>query len=254
MHRCIWTYIHRRAHTQAYDNLFLYIILYVYSFLLDIFFIYISNGIPFPGFDSEIPLSSPLTPAHQTTHSCFFPWESPTMGHRAFTGTRASPPIGDWRDHPLLHMGWNHGSLHVYSLVGGLVPMTSGVHIVSYCCSSCEVANPFSSLGTFSNSSIRDTVLSPMVDWEHLILYLSGTVRASVSKHLLASTVVSGFGDCIWDGCQERQHLNGLSFNLCSTLCLCNTSYGYFVPPSKKGQSIHTLVLLLLELHVVCEL
>ena len=140
------------------------------------------------------------------------------------------------------------------SLVGGLVPMTSGVHIVSYCCSSCEVANPFSSLGTFSNSSIRDTVLSPMVDWEHLILYLSGTVRASVSKHLLASTVVSGFGDCIWDGCQERQHLNGLSFNLCSTLCLCNTSYGYFVPPSKKGQSIHTLVLLLLELHVFCEL
>ena len=111
MHRCIWTYIHRRAHTQAYDNLFLYIILYVYSFLLDIFFIYISNGIPFPGFASEIPLSSPLTPAHQTTHSCFFPWESPTMGHRAFTGPRASPPIGDWRDHPLLHMGWNHGSL-----------------------------------------------------------------------------------------------------------------------------------------------
>ena len=140
------------------------------------------------------------------------------------------------------------------SLVGGLVPMTCGVHIVSYCCSSCEVANPFSSLGTFSNSSIRDTVLSPMVDWEHLILYLSGTVRASVSKHLLASTVVSGFGDCIWDGCWERQYLNGLSFNLCSTLCLCNPSYGYFVPPSKKGQSIHTLVLLLLELHVVCEL
>ena len=50
------------------------------------------------------------------------------------------------------------------SLVGGLVPMTSGVHIVSYCCSSCEVANPFSSLGTFSNSFIGDTVLSPMVD------------------------------------------------------------------------------------------
>jgi hypothetical protein len=27
-----------------------------------------------------------------------------------------------------------------------------------------------------------------------------------------------------------------------------------FVPPSKKVQSIHTLVFLLLELHVVCEL
>ena len=199
---------------------------------------------------SPYPLPSCLLTKPHTPVS--FPWDSPTMGHRAFTGPRASPPIGDWRDHPLLHMGWNHGSLHVYSLFGGLVPMTSGVHIVSYCCSSCEVANPFSSLGTFSNSSIGDTVLSPMVDWEHLILYLSGTVRASVSKHLLASTVVSGFGDCIWDGCQEGQSLNGLSFNLCSTLC--NSSYESFVPPSKKGQSIHTLVLLLLELHVVCEL
>jgi hypothetical protein len=39
------------------------------SGVLDIFFIYISNGIPFPTFTSENPLSPP--PAHQPTHYIF---------------------------------------------------------------------------------------------------------------------------------------------------------------------------------------
>jgi hypothetical protein len=33
-----------------------------------------------------------------------------------------------------------------------------------------------------------------------------------------------------------------------------STSHDYFVPPSKKDWSTHTLVFLLLELHIVCEL
>jgi hypothetical protein len=41
----------------------------------------------------------------------------------------------------------------------------------------------------------------------------------------------------------------GYSFRLCPELCLCNSFHGYFVPHSKKEQSIHTL-LLLLEFHV----
>jgi hypothetical protein len=65
------------------------------SFLLDIFFIYISNVIPFPGFPSKNPLSLPPPPAHQPTHSCFLALEFPYMGHRTFTGPRASPPIDD---------------------------------------------------------------------------------------------------------------------------------------------------------------
>ena len=47
---------------------------------------------------------------------------------------------------------------------------------------------------------------------------------------------------------QVGQSLDGLFISLCSTLCL------YFVPPSKKDGSIHTLVFLLLELHVISEL
>ena len=48
---------------------------------------------------------------------------------------------------------------------------------------------------------------------------------------------------------QVGQSLDGHSFNLCSTHCLCNFFHRYFVPISKKDQSIHTLVFLL-ELHV----
>jgi hypothetical protein len=39
--------------------------------LLDIFFIYILNVVPFPGFPSENSLSPPQLPASQPTHSCF---------------------------------------------------------------------------------------------------------------------------------------------------------------------------------------
>ena len=42
-------------------------------------------------------LNSPPTPA-----SC--PWHFLTLGHRAFTGPRASPLIDDQLGHPLLHM------------------------------------------------------------------------------------------------------------------------------------------------------
>jgi hypothetical protein len=34
----------------------------------------------------------------------------------------------------------------------------------------------------------------------------------------------------------------------------CNSIHGYFVPCSKKEQSIHTLVFLILEFHVFCKL
>jgi hypothetical protein len=52
---------------------------------------------------------------------------------------------------------------------------------------------------------------------------------------------------------QVGQSLDGLSFNLCSTLCLHICSCEYFVTPSKKDHSTHTLIFLLLELYVVCK-
>ena len=77
---------------------------------------------------------------------------------------------------------------------------------------------------------------------ENTPLYLSGSGRASqetaisdsCQQALLGIHIVSGFGDCIWDDHQVEQFLDGLSFSLCSTLCLPNSSHEYFVPPSKK--------------------
>jgi hypothetical protein len=78
--------------------------------------------------------------------------------------------------------------------------------------------------------------------------------QASVSKHLLASTLVSGFGDCIRDRFSGGAFSDGLSICPYSTTFLWIPTHEYFVPPSKKHQSIFTLDFFLLELHVVCEL
>jgi hypothetical protein len=50
------------------------------------------------------------------------------------------------------------------------------------------------------------------------------------------------------------QSLDGPSFCLRSKLCLCNSLHGCFVPSSKKGQSVHILVFVLLEFHVLHKL
>jgi hypothetical protein len=75
--------------------------------------------------------------------------------------------------------GFSHGTIHVFSLVGGLVPGRSGVLVSLYCCSSYGGCNPLSSEGPFSSASITYTVFTPMVAWEHPPLYLSGTGRVS---------------------------------------------------------------------------
>jgi hypothetical protein len=55
------------------ENIFYYYYLFTYLLKLDIFFIYVSNVIPFPSFLSENPLCPPplsLLP-NPPTHSCF---------------------------------------------------------------------------------------------------------------------------------------------------------------------------------------
>jgi hypothetical protein len=74
------------------------------DFVLDIFFIYISNVITFPGFPSETPLSNPSPPAHQLTHSHFpllaFPYTQdqwpllPLMSNKAIICYYAARAMG----------------------------------------------------------------------------------------------------------------------------------------------------------------
>ena len=93
----------------------------------------------------------------------------PILGHQAFTGPRDSPPPDAQQGHPLLHMWQSHGSLHVYSLVGGLVPGSSGGSgwlISLFILWGCK---PLQLLQSF-NSFIGDHVPSPNVGCKNLPL------------------------------------------------------------------------------------
>jgi hypothetical protein len=98
-----------------------------------------------------------------------------------------------------------------------------------YCCSFYGVANPFHSFSLSSNSSIGDLC---SVQWlassiclcicQALIEPLRRQLyQAPVSQYFLASTIVSGFGVCIWDGSPGGAVSGWVSFSLCFTLCPC---------------------------------
>jgi hypothetical protein len=79
-----------------------------------------------------------------------------------------------------------------------------GVQVSSYCCSTYRVADPFSSLGTFSSSSIGGwgfAVFHPIADCEHPLLYLTGTGIAS------QETAISG-------SCQQNLA------DICNSVCV----------------------------------
>ena len=103
-------------------------------------------------------LPNPSTPAS-------WPWHFPLLGNIIFIRPRASPPNDGWVAHLLLNMQLKTWALRVL--------------VSSYSCSSYRVADPFSSLGTFSSSSIGSPMFHPIDDTEHPLLDLPGTGRAS---------------------------------------------------------------------------
>jgi hypothetical protein len=122
----------------------------VYYFLfffikLGIFFIYISNAIPKVPHTLPLPLSYPLTPTS-------WPWRSPVLRHIKFARPRGLSNDGRL-GHLLIHMQQGQ---ELWGVLGS-----------SYCCSNYRVADPFSSLGSFSNSSIGGPVFHPIADSEH---------------------------------------------------------------------------------------
>jgi hypothetical protein len=153
---------------------------FYYLFLLDIFFIYISNVIPFP---------LPAPPAHQPIQSHFVP----TLGHRAFIGQTATPPIDVRLGIQCCICNWSHKSYHVYSLVVFLVPGSSGVLIVHIVVPPTELQTPSASW-VFSLAPSLGIILS--VQWMAVSVHfcicqaLAEPLRrelyqAPVSKHLL---------------------------------------------------------------------
>jgi hypothetical protein len=128
-------------------------------FLLDIFFIYISNAIP------KVPYTLPPCLAPQPTHSCFLALAFPYKGHIIFARPRASPS--------------NDGQLGILLLHMQLETLTLGALVSLYCCSTYRVEDLFSSLNTFSSSFTGGHLFHLIDDCEHPLLYLPGTGIAS---------------------------------------------------------------------------
>jgi hypothetical protein len=104
---------------------------------------------------------------------------------------------------------WSHGSLQVCSLVGGVVPKSSeGTSwfillflLRGYTTPSApwvlSLVPPMRTLCSIQclAESIHLCICQALVEPLRRQLY-----QATVRKHLLASTIVSLLGDCVWDG------------------------------------------------------
>ena len=101
----------------------------------------------------------------------------------------ASLPSDGRLGHLLLHM-----QLETRARAGG------GLLVSSYCCSTYRVADPFSSLGTFSSFSIGGPVFHLIDDYEHPLLYLPGTGIASYETAITGSLQqnLSGICNSVW--------------------------------------------------------
>ena len=120
---------------------------------------------PFLVSSPKIPYNFPPPSASQLIHFCFLALEFHYTEAYNLHKTKASPPTDGWLGHPLLHTQLETWDLEVL--------------VSSYCCSSYKVADPFSSLDTFSSSLIGSPVFHPIDDCEHQLLYLPGTGIAS---------------------------------------------------------------------------
>ena len=143
-----------------------------------------------------------------------------------------------------MYFGWSHGFLHVYSLIGGLVPGSSRV--------SGWLILLFFLWGCKNTSALSVLFLSPPLGTPCSVQWLATSICLCTCQALLEPLrrqLLSG-------SCQQAllyvyysflglvsvygmdpqvgQSLDGLSISFCSTLCLHISSCEYFVPPSKK--------------------
>jgi len=233
------------------EAFFFYWLVYVFTFQV---------FSPFPVSPPETPISSP--PPHRLPWGCS-PSHPPTpTSHWAFLYTRAFCLHSTkglsfyWHQARPSSPTYAAGAmdLSMCTLVSGLVPSGSGWYGHFY-----GVANPFSSFNPFSNSSNGNPVLSSMVGYEHLLPYLSCSGRAFQETAISGSCqhALLGISNTVWVlyiGWIPRWGSLWMAFSSVSALNFVSVfpPVNIFVPPSKKDWSIHTLVFLLLELHVVC--
>jgi hypothetical protein len=185
---------------------------------LDILFIHISNVISLPGFPSGNPLPPPPPASMRVLPPSTHTLMPPNPGIPLYLGTKPSqvqrPLLTLMSDKaiPWYICHWSYGSLHVYSLVGGLVPGSSeDLWLVDIIVLPMGLQTPsvpsviflIPQLGTLCSVqwlavSICLCICQALAELLRRQLY-----QVSVCKHFLASPIVSGFGVCMWDvsGC-----------------------------------------------------
>ena len=172
------------------------------------------------------------------THPLPFSRHSPTLGHLTPSGPRASPFTDVQQGHPLLHMqlepwvtlcvlfGWwfsprelcRYWLVHIVVLLMGLqTPSAPWVLPLAF------------PLGTLCSVQwmavvIHFCICQALAEPPRRQLY-----HATVRKHMLASTIMSGLGIIYGMNTQVWQYLDDLYFRLCSTLYLHIFSCEYFV-------------------------
>jgi hypothetical protein len=180
---------------------------------LDTLFIYISNVIPFPDFTSHLlpqnSLSYPcsscfyesvLQPTHPPTPTSL-PSNSPTLGHQAFTGPKASSPIDARQGCPLLDI-WLEPWVPPCVLLGWWLRPWE-LWLVDIIVLSMGLQTP-SAPSVLSLTPSLGTPCSVQRLAESICLWICQApeeplrrqlYQAPVSMHFLASTIMSGFGD-----------------------------------------------------------
>jgi hypothetical protein len=222
--------------------------------ILDILFIYISKfgSSWFSLYKPPIPVHLTLllwgcSPTNPPTSTHPHPsWHLAILEHPALTWPRASPPIDARQGHPQLHMllepwvpacvffGWCFSPWELW-----------GVWLVDIVVLPMELQTPLAPLIL----SLTPPLGNPCsVQWLAVSIHLcicqslveplrSQLYQDSVSKHFLASAIVSWCRVCIWDGSLGRT-ISGSPFlqSLLHT-CLCISFCEYFVPLLRKTEA-----------------
>jgi hypothetical protein len=131
----------------------------------------------------HFPLMLPFPPIPTS-----WPWCFSCTGAYKVCNTRGLSPNDGRLGHLLIHMQ--------------LETQAQGVLVSSYSCSTYWVADPFSSLGTFSSSSIGGPMFHPTADCEHLLQCLPGNGIASqeiaISRSFQQNLAGVCKSVCIW--------------------------------------------------------
>jgi hypothetical protein len=238
--------------------LFLCIIFFCFVlFLLDIFLVIL---FPAPTLKSLIPSPSPYF--YEGVVPPFHPGIPLYWGIEPSQDQGLLFPLMPYKAILCYICGWSHGSLHVYSLVGGLVPGSSGeVWLVDIVVLPMGLQTP-SAPSVLSLTIPLWTLCSVQSLASSICLcFCQALGRASQETAItgFCQQALVGIHNSVWVwwlymGWIPRWGSLWMAYPSVSTQHFVFPPMSILFPPSKKDWSIHTLVFLLLEFHVICVL